>query len=134
MTLSPKLRVPALACVAGALAVAGCGTGEKGASGVAKTPTDVPAGAAPNGKVVRVSMKDNEFRPKTVTVPAGSTVEWTNDDDTDHTVYKSSGPAKLFNSGTIKPGGSYRQRFPYAGQIMYECRNHYAMNGVVNVR
>src|SRR6266498_2641791 len=37
-----------------------------------------PAAAAPRS--VRVSMKDFEFRPASVTIPAGTTVTWTYDE------------------------------------------------------
>ena len=48
-----------------------------------------------------VPMQDNEFKPETVTIAAGSTIRWTNHDKVQHT---STSDTKVWDSGMIAPG------------------------------
>jgi plastocyanin len=76
-----------------------------------------------------VSMKDTEFRPNHVTVAAGTTVTWRNDDPYPHDVTFAGGPA----SGMMDGGATYSWTFDTAGQFDYECTIHPGMVGRVTV-
>jgi plastocyanin len=121
-----------------ALAAAGCGGG--GSSSTSTPASSAPASSAPapaaGGSVVKVDMKNIQFNPKTVTVKKGTTVEWVNQDSTNHDVTKSSGPGPQFASGTgnIGSGGTYKQTFNAAGTIQYHCTVHPGMDGTIVVK
>lgn len=79
---------------------------------------------APNTVVI----KNFSFQPSDVTVKAGSTVTWTNEDDATHTI-KSSG----FNSQELKKGDTFQFTFNTAGTFTYNCGIHPTMVGTVIV-
>lgn len=78
------------------------------------------------------------FTPQNVTVIIGvnNTVEWTNNDQTVHTVTSQSIPpgAASFNSGLINPGGTFIYQFTVTGTYYYVCTLHYWMHGWVTVK
>ena len=123
-----------LSCLVLGLA-AGCGdnssSGSGGYGGSPKT-----GGQA---KTVDVAMtSDNAFVPATVTINAGDTVRWTNNDPaTKHTATRKAAPA--FDSGLLPPKGTFSFTFPTAsGPAGYDyvCTPHAAMGmkGVVIVK
>lgn len=120
-----------------ALAVTGCGGGS-GSSSSSSSSTPASSSPAPSssGSVVKVVMKNIQFNPKTITVKKGTTVEWSNEDSTNHDVTKSSGPGPTFSSGTgnIGSGGTYKQTFNAAGTIQYHCTVHPGMTGTIVVK
>jgi plastocyanin len=109
-------RLPAfvlLAAVAGASAagVAGCGSSSgaaaAGASPVATNTVDLP--------------RSYKFAPAAITIPAGTTVRWTNDDNFTHSVQLDG----VTGQGLVmKPGESVSQAFPTAGTFHYVCAFH----------
>ncbi len=99
----------------------------------------VPASTAP--AVFKVSMPAGAgtgpsaapgFSPDKLSVPAGSTVIWTNNDTVAHTVTSVSGNGSL-NSGNMNPGASYNFTFTTPGTYDYICTYHYWMTGTVVV-
>jgi plastocyanin len=78
------------------------------------------------------------FVPTEISVPAGSTVTWTNDDSTIHTVVEG-GPqggaagAPTFDSSIIAPAGTWENTFDTAGEFDYYCNLHPFMTGKVTV-
>lgn len=70
------------------------------------------------------------FTPTNVTVPAGSTVGWSNQDSVSHTTTSDTG---LWNSG-LSVGGSFQRTFPTAGTFSYSCTVHPGMTGTVIVQ
>jgi len=70
------------------------------------------------------------FTPSTITVTAGTTITWTNNDGVAHTVTSNTG---LFDSGTINPGGTYSHLFSTAGTFPYKCTIHPSMTASVVV-
>ncbi len=77
------------------------------------------------------------YSPSTITIPAGSTVTWNNDDDTLHTV--TSGlpgepSGKDFDSGYLAAGSLFQHTFNTAGSFDYWCTLHPHMTGKVMVR
>jgi plastocyanin len=84
------------------------------------------------GNVVSVSIVDFAFTPKTITVPVGTTVRWTNTGNAPHTVTSTSSP-KAFDSGTLNSGDTFQHTFTTAGQFPYRCNIHPSMTGTVIV-
>jgi plastocyanin len=72
------------------------------------------------------------FTPATLTVPAGTTVTWTNHDDIPHTVTSAS-PPKLFHSGPLDTGDNFAFTFDAPGRYTYFCALHPHMQGTVIV-
>ena len=82
-----------------------------------------------------VSIVDNDFDPAQVEVESGTTITWTNNGDSPHTVTADNGS---FESGNLDPGDSFEQSFTEAGEYSYYCEYHGAeggtgMSGVVTV-
>jgi plastocyanin len=88
-----------------------------------------------------VEMTDDDvFKPRTITVVAGATVRWHNASTEEHTVTDDphavsdardvSFPAgaTAFNSGTIRPGGSFEKKFTVPGTYKYVCNPHEEMD------
>ncbi|BBH18589.1 hypothetical protein Back2_28760 [Nocardioides baekrokdamisoli] len=73
-----------------------------------------------------VAIQNFAYSPQVVTITVGSTVTWTNDDGTDHTVTSLSGPG-AFDSGQIASGGTYSHRFTVVGTYTYHCADHSMM-------
>lgn len=70
---------------------------------------------------VNVSMTDNEFIGKHITVYKNDKVIWTNNSEMPHTVTSDAG---LFNSGQMTKNQSYWRTFPDAGVFPYYCAYH----------
>jgi plastocyanin len=87
-------------------------------------------GAAPAASA-SVSMAGRAFSPSTITIAAGGSVTFRNDDDRAHTVTASDG---AFNSSTIGEGGSWKRTFKAAGTFSYLCAIHPEMTGKVVVK
>src|SRR5215475_8987297 len=66
------------------------------------------------------------FAPASLTVAAGSTVTWTNNDDEPHTVVSESG---LFRSAALDTHESFSFRFDKPGTYRYACSIHPRMVG-----
>ncbi len=78
----------------------------------------------------RVTIKNKDYHPATLTVKVGQTVEWHNEDDRDHTV---TADDNAFKSGNISAGQSFTHRFTKAGEYPYNCAYHPRMKGKVIV-
>jgi len=66
-----------------------------------------------------VSITDSGFMPETLAVPAGTTVEWTNDASADQTV-STTGDTGFLSSGILKPGDTYTYTFSAEGNYTYQ--------------
>ena len=76
-------------------------------------------------QVVTVVIRGFKFEPPTVTVHAGDTVEWKNDDIVPHTATADGNPEKpAFDSGTIRTGASWRYVAQNKGTYNYICTLH----------
>lgn len=71
------------------------------------------------------------FTPNTVTISAGSTVTWTNNDPMSHSVIGDNGGPK---STTLSNGQSYSYTFNTPGTYTYHCGIHPSMKGTVVVQ
>ena len=77
-----------------------------------------------------VSIVNFAFSPTTITIKAGTTVTWTNNDSTPHTVTSDIGS---FTSQTLQTQGSFSHTFNVVGTYSYHCRIHPSMHGTVVV-
>jgi len=79
---------------------------------------------------VAVKIDNFTFNPATVTVKAGTTVTWTNDDDIPHTVAASN---KSFKSKTMDTEDKYSFTFTTPGTYEYFCSLHPHMKATIVV-
>ena len=77
-----------------------------------------------------INMRGSAFSVPNLSVVAGTTVTWINDDNMTHTVTSNTG---AFNSGDIAPGGSFSYTFSATGSFHYHCIYHSGMTGSVTV-
>ena len=87
-------------------------------------------GAEPSGEAGAVTIANFAFDPAELSVAAGTTVTWTNDDTAPHTVTEDDG---LFDSGRLDQGASFSQTFDDPGTYAYHCDFHPSMKGTVVV-
>ena len=89
------------------------------------TPDDKPASE------VAVKIDNFSFSPATITVPAGTTIRWTNRDDIPHTVVADD---KVFKSKVLDTDEQFTYTFTKAGTYSYFCSIHPKMTGKVVVQ
>ena len=77
-----------------------------------------------------VAIKNFAFSPATVTVTAGSTVVWTNDDSIQHDITFDGGSIA---SNVLNHNDTFSHTFPTAGTYHYICSIHPFMHGTVIV-
>jgi amicyanin len=84
--------------------------------------------AAPQNAEVKI---DNfTFAPQSLTIKAGTTVTWTNEDDIPHTVVAT---AKAFKSKVLDTDDKFSFTFTTAGSYEYFCSLHPHMTGTIVV-
>jgi len=83
---------------------------------------------------VNVPMINFEFEPAELTVAAGTTVTWTNEDNVMHTVTSGlrGNQTGLFDEA-VEPGGAFSFTFNETGTIDYFCIPHPGMDGTIIV-
>ena len=77
-----------------------------------------------------VNIDQFTFYPQRITVKAGTTVTWTNEDDAPHTVASS---IKFFKSKTLDTADKFSFTFTTPGTYAYICSVHPYMTGAVVV-
>jgi len=77
-----------------------------------------------------IHIKNLAYGNGSLTIAAGTTVEWVNDDPLAHTVVATDG---AFDSGQIEPGVTWRRHFSVPGTYAYTCRPHPFMKGTITV-
>jgi plastocyanin len=78
-----------------------------------------------------VSIKDLSFQPRDLTIAAGGTVSWSNDEaSTTHTVTSDDGS---FDSGLLMSGQAFAWEFDAPGVYAYYCAIHPDMTGTITV-
>ncbi len=116
------------------IALAACTT-DSGAT--AEASASAPASAAASADDgTRVVMAGLDYEPSELTVSAGTTVLFVNDDSVAHTVTQGtdgSAEADAAFDEEVAPGESVEITFDEAGEISITCRFHPAMNMVVTV-
>lgn len=98
------------------------------AAGLAVVVSSGGAQAAPK----EIAIEQFAFAPAAVTVAAGDTVQWTNNDTAPHTVTITSGPTK-FSSPTLQKGDTFSFTFDEPGTYSYYCAIHPDMKAAVTV-
>ncbi|MFT3666682.1 MAG: plastocyanin/azurin family copper-binding protein [Piscinibacter sp.] len=80
-----------------------------------------------------VSIREMRFEPAALTVKAGSTVRWSNDEKrSSHSVlFKGEGGLE---SDRLLPGEQWQRRFDKPGRYPYVCGPHPEMAGVIEVQ
>jgi plastocyanin len=122
------------------IALAGCKSGGNDSSSSSSSSDSAAADAAhasaPAPSPNAVHIKTFQFVPKELTVPVGSTVTWTNDDDIAHTVTSGTpeSPSGTLNGTLDDKGKTYSATFPTAGDFPYFCDHHHSMVGVIHVK
>lgn len=84
-----------------------------------------------------VWMQNISFKPASITVSVGTTIKWTNKDNTIHTVTSGTpgSPDGLFDSGNLSNGGTFSFTFNTKGTFQYYCKPHQSsMKGTVVVQ
>ena len=110
------------------LLLTACGGGN---SNQPASPTTAPAVQNAGGGTQEVKIVNFSFTPATITVSAGTTVKWTNQDSAAHTVTADDGS---FDSGQLAQGATFSFTFTKAGTFSYKCGNHPTMLGKVVVQ
>ena len=98
-----------------------------GAAAMAPAPVATAPVAAAAPANAAVSIIDYEYQPKLITVKAGGTVTWTNNDRVTHTVRFDDTEIK------VKSAGTYSRTYPQPGTFEYRCGIHPTMFGSVVV-
>jgi plastocyanin len=104
--------------LAGIIVLAGCGY----TAPASQAPTAPPV----SGNTIDIS--GFAFSPAATTVPAGTTVTWTNRDSVGHTV-----TGNGFESNNLGRGDTFRHTFAEPGTFEYACAYHPGMKGTVTV-
>lgn len=140
---SLRTRLPALPlALVLVLALAGCGGGDD--ARVAGTPqAEAPPTTAPSpGDAVspadagdRVLVQGFRFQPAELTVAAGTTVTWSNEDDIRHTATSGTPEAADGRFAVALDGKGTQGSVPFgeAGTYTYFCEVHNSMLGTVVV-
>jgi plastocyanin len=77
-----------------------------------------------------VTIADFAFSPPMLTITAGDTVTWTNEDQVVHTATSTTG---AFDSGDLAQGASFSFTFTTPGTYTYVCTPHPSMTGQIVV-
>jgi amicyanin len=122
------------------LLMSACGGSSGGATampgGGSSGAMEMPAGGAPAPAsnvpehTDQVQITNFAFAPADVTVVAGTTVTWTNEDTTQHDVFA---PPVGLQSPVLNQNDSYAHTFSSPGTYRYICSIHPFMHGTVVV-
>ena len=120
-TMNPAPRRRRMTLVLGAVGVT--------ALLAAALPELTAAGAAASPATVQI---DNfAFTPATLTVTAGTTVTWKNDDDSPHRIGDKNG---TFKSAALDTDDTFSHTFAAPGEYLYICTIHPYMAGTIIVK
>ncbi|BDE08058.1 hypothetical protein WPS_33340 [Vulcanimicrobium alpinum] len=104
-----------------------------GGAALAQSPAPDPSAAAkpsPSPTTV-VHIKNFAFAPETVTIAAGGSVKFVEDDDTPHTVTATD---NSYDSGNLDKGQSFTHAYEKPGTYAYLCAYHPYMKGTIVVK
>jgi amicyanin len=85
-----------------------------------------------SGAKFQVKIDNFSFAPATLTVPAGTTVTWVNQDDVPHNIVSSEG--KTLKSPVMDTDEKFSYTFSQPGTYAYFCGIHPRMTGKVIVQ
>jgi plastocyanin len=128
-----KLLALMLACLALGLAACGGDDDDGGGGGGGASTSEQPAGGG-----AEVKMANIQFDPKNLTVKAGETITFTNEESIAHDVHKQSGPGGDFASGPdggMQQGDTFKLTLDQPGKYQYVCHVHApGMAGTITVK
>jgi plastocyanin len=84
-----------------------------------------------NSTQASVNIQNSAFNPSTLTVNQGTTVTWTNKDDTEHTIEADD---NSFISETLPKDAQFDFVFDVKGTFNYHCGNHPNEKGTIIVK
>ena len=90
----------------------------------------VAAAAGSAAPAAEITMPAKVYVPHELDVLTGATVTWQNTDRGTHTVTEDD---DAFDSGHIRPGGTFSATFPKSGTFPFHCTIHRFMRGTVSV-
>jgi len=102
-----------------------------GCSSNSSAPSTQTSSTASSASQLSVNIAGFAFSPQTLTVAKGTTVTWTNNDSTTHTVTSDSG---VWDSNNLSPGKTFSYTFNQAGTFAYHCNIHPSMTASVVVQ
>ena len=104
------------------------------ATSVASSAEENDGAKQSDAKPTSVEMKSISYDPKSVEVPVGGSIVWTNKAFTNHTATSDDG--QTFDTGEIKPNESASPvKFDKEGEFQYHCKIHgKTMSGTVVVK
>lgn len=127
----------ALVILLAAGAPAGCGDDDEETTGAsAETATSGGETAAPAGEAqpsAETAIADFEYDPDPVTIEAGGSVTWTNEDTASHTASSDDGAPAECDTGTLDKGDSKKLTLDAPGTYAYHCDFHATMTATVEV-
>ena len=91
----------------------------------------MPGMSAKKGQSYTITIRDFDFSPPELTIPAGSKVTWINKDEEPHRVAESD---DKFHSGALDTDEHFTHVFKSAGKFEYFCTLHPRMTGHIVVR
>lgn len=100
-----------------------------GAASLAALPVLAVAARAQTTHVVTI--KNMAFSPANLTISAGDTVTWVNEDSSRHSAWEDGSNA--FDTGLLARGESASLTFNGAGSFSYRCRPHSRMRGTITI-
>lgn len=117
-------------------ACGGGGTTTTSSPTATSQPATLPSPTAtstPTVVMVKIVEKDEKysFQPATLTIKAGTQVEWLNTSDAPHTV--TSDTAGVFGSSSITENQTFKFTFVTAGTFPYHCTIHPYMKATITV-
>jgi plastocyanin len=89
-----------------------------------------PRDEAVHAEEATISIDNFTFAPERLTLRAGTSVTWRNEDDIPHTVTSS---ARLFKSSALDTDDTYSFTFTEPGTYEYFCSLHPRMTGTIVV-
>jgi plastocyanin len=120
--------------ISASLALAACGSSASPAAAPASAAASPAASAAASQAAAAgasaITIQNFAFAPASLTVKAGTTVTWTNNDSPTHSVKWADGAA---GSSPLTTGSSYTRTFATPGTYAYVCGIHASMHGTIVV-
>jgi len=98
--------------------------------GTADADEDADSGDAAAAGEEAITIEGFAFGPADITVPAGTTVTWTNNDSAPHTVTADDGS---FGSENLATGDTFSFTFGTPGTYTYHCNIHPSMTATITV-
>ena len=134
MTPRHAVALAATVPLGAAALLSGCASSSPSASSTTAAAGSSVTRTAPSPANATVDIVDYDFSPNTITVAAGTTVSWTNQDGFDHWIVSSPQSPVTFDLGRQGHGQTVSFTFDAPGTYPYYCNLHNYMKGTVVVR